>query len=89
LSIKPIELDQSIPERPWERAVLQAVRGLRYGSVEVVVHDGHVVQIERREKVRLADQRPPDHRTRTTDTSGRADRATEGTALRSDEKENA
>ena len=52
-----------------ERAVLRALRGLRYGSVEVVVHDGRAVQIERREKVRLeppapADDRPPHERRR-------------------------
>ncbi|MCI0407769.1 MAG: YezD family protein [Acidobacteria bacterium] len=41
-----------------ERAVLEAIRGLRYGSVEVVVHDSRVVQIERREKVRLPPQLP-------------------------------
>ena len=33
--------------------ILRAVRGLRYGSVEITIHDGEVVQIERREKVRL------------------------------------
>ena len=33
--------------------ILQAVRSLDYGSVEVVVHDSRVVQIERREKVRF------------------------------------
>ena len=33
--------------------ILQAVDGLAYGSVEIVVHDSRVVQIERREKVRL------------------------------------
>jgi hypothetical protein len=33
--------------------ILRAVRGLRYGSVEITIHDGQVVQIERREKVRL------------------------------------
>jgi hypothetical protein len=52
-----------------EQAVLRALRGLRYGSVEVVVHDGRAVQIERREKVRLeppapADDRPPHERRR-------------------------
>jgi hypothetical protein len=35
------------------REILRAVRGLRYGSVEITIHDGQVVQIERREKVRL------------------------------------
>ena len=33
--------------------ILRALRGLRYGSVEITIHDGQVVQIERREKVRL------------------------------------
>lgn len=36
------------------RELLDALRDLRYGSVEIVVHDGRIVQIERREKVRLA-----------------------------------
>ncbi len=31
-----------------------ALRSLRYGSVELTVHEGVVVQIERREKVRLS-----------------------------------
>lgn len=29
------------------------VRAIRYGSVEIVVHDGRIVQIERKEKLRL------------------------------------
>ena len=33
--------------------LLAALRDLRFGSVEIVVHDSRVVQIERREKVRL------------------------------------
>ena len=45
-----------------ERLVLEALRGLRYGSLEVVVHDGRAVQIEKREKVRLETSTPPDHR---------------------------
>jgi hypothetical protein len=57
--------------------VLQAVRTTRYGSVEVVIHDGRVVQIERREKVRFddADRRRPDHRGRESRYHDRADRA--------------
>jgi hypothetical protein len=31
----------------------RALRGLRFGSVEIVVHDGSVVRIERRERIRL------------------------------------
>lgn len=44
------------PKGPDERTlqrVLEVIKDLRYGSVEVVVHDGKVVQIERREKVRF------------------------------------
>jgi hypothetical protein len=36
-----------------EAAILDAVRSLRYGSVEIVVHDSRVVQIECREKIRF------------------------------------
>jgi hypothetical protein len=35
------------------RELLSALRDLRYGSVEIVVHDSRIVQIERCEKVRL------------------------------------
>ncbi len=38
-----------------ELALLTALRGLRYGAVEATVHDGRVVRIERREKLRLDD----------------------------------
>jgi hypothetical protein len=50
----------------WERAVVEAIRALRYGSVEVVVHEGRVVQIETRAKVRFdeAGRRRPDIRRR-------------------------
>ncbi len=36
----------------WER-IETALRGLRFGSVEITVHYGRIVQIERREKLRL------------------------------------
>lgn len=36
-----------------QQRILDALKGLRFGSVEVVIHDGKVVQIERREKVRI------------------------------------
>ncbi len=34
-------------------AISQAIGTLRYGSLEIVVHDGRVTQIEKREKVRF------------------------------------
>lgn len=33
--------------------ILGAIQDIRFGSVEVVLHDGKVVQIERKEKFRL------------------------------------
>ena len=38
--------------RAAEELILEAVRGIRYGSVEITIHDSQVVQIERREKLR-------------------------------------
>jgi hypothetical protein len=35
------------------REIAAALRNLRFGSVELVVHDGRVVQLERHEKVRI------------------------------------
>ena len=32
--------------------ILRAVKDIRYGSVEITIHDSKVVQIERKEKVR-------------------------------------
>lgn len=43
----------------WLRVVQQKVETLRYGVVQLVVHDGRVTQIERTEKTRL---NPPGHR---------------------------
>ena len=33
--------------------ILSAIAGIQYGSVEVTIHEGRVVQIECREKIRL------------------------------------
>jgi hypothetical protein len=35
------------------RELWQALRAIRYGAIELVIHDGRVVQLERREKVRF------------------------------------
>jgi hypothetical protein len=41
-----------------EQHLLEAIRGIKYGSVEVVIHDSRVVQIERTEKTRFETVRP-------------------------------
>ena len=71
-----IELDELGP------TVLRALRGLRFGSVEIVVHDGRIVQIERRERLRLdpAGHRSPDSRERAHDPHHRAHRTAGGPA---------
>jgi hypothetical protein len=32
--------------------ILQALHGIRFGAVEIVIHDGKVVEIQRKERVR-------------------------------------
>lgn len=48
------------PEVPpdWLAVVREKVEGLRYGVVQLTVHDGRVTQIERTEKTRLTGARP-------------------------------
>jgi len=40
-------------EPDWLAIVQSNVKSLRYGVVQITVHDGRVTQIERTEKVRL------------------------------------
>jgi hypothetical protein len=37
----------------WLELVSQSVKSLRYGVVEIIVHDSRVTQIEKTERVRL------------------------------------
>ena len=41
------------PNDPILNAVQQAIQAIQFGSVEIVIHDSKVVQIERKEKVRF------------------------------------
>lgn len=36
----------------WLARIQDAVEGLRYGTVQIVVHDGKIVQIDRTERYR-------------------------------------
>lgn len=40
---------QAVPERE----ILQAIREVRFGMVEIVVHDGRVMEIRQTKKVRI------------------------------------
>jgi hypothetical protein len=44
-------------EPEWLAIVRSKVRDLRYGVVQVVVHDGRVTQIERTERTRIETSR--------------------------------
>lgn len=37
----------------WQDIVRQHVESLRFGTVEIIVHDSRVIQIEKTERVRL------------------------------------
>ena len=43
----------NIDEAALTERILEALRGLQFGSVEITVHDGRVVQLDRRERVRI------------------------------------
>ncbi|MBS0205323.1 MAG: YezD family protein [Planctomycetes bacterium] len=43
---------------PTVQAILQALSGLRYGQVTVIVQDGRVMQIDRTDRLRLPASEP-------------------------------
>jgi hypothetical protein len=44
---KPLEIDEL-----WSKRIIQSINGLEYGAVQIIVHDGKIVQIERTERSR-------------------------------------
>jgi hypothetical protein len=45
---KPLEIDDL-----WFKRISQSLNGLEYGAVQIIVHDGRIVQIERTERSRF------------------------------------
>jgi hypothetical protein len=45
---KPLEIDEI-----WSKRIYQSLNGLEYGAVQIIVHDGKIVQIERTERSRF------------------------------------
>jgi Uncharacterized small protein len=45
--------DNKQPSTDWLERVRQNVQSLRFGVVQIIVHDSRVTQIERTEKTRL------------------------------------
>ena len=52
-SLSPVPAEAGALPPSVIQEIARLLRGLRFGSVEIVVHEGAVTQIERREKVRL------------------------------------
>jgi hypothetical protein len=50
------------PELEIANRIAIAVQGIRFGSVEIIIHEGKVVQIERREKLRFEKRATPETR---------------------------
>ena len=54
---KPVELNDG-----WLEKITDAVNGLKYGTVQIIVHDGRIVQIERTERFRFEGSSASDNR---------------------------
>ncbi len=52
--VSPAVSSASLHLPDWLAIVRAKVEGLRFGVVQIVVHDGKVTQIERTEKTRLS-----------------------------------
>lgn len=52
-SASPSEPEPEHEITPWLQVVERKVSGLRFGSVQIVVHEGRVTQIESTEKFRF------------------------------------
>jgi hypothetical protein len=52
------DVQHALPEEVLGTLV-RLIREVRFGSIEIVVHEGRITQIERREKVRFNPPGPP------------------------------
>lgn len=52
-TIPPADLAQPGVSEATMQAILEALKGLRYGQVTVIVQDGRVMQIDRTDRFRL------------------------------------
>ena len=55
-------VDAGAEDGAIEHQILQAIKTIRYGSVEIIIHDSKIVQIELKEKVRFDRCRKPESR---------------------------
>ena len=58
MSESKIEIIENVGKKPaWLDIVRQQVGSLRYGVVQIVVHDSQVTQIDKTERIRLGNLR--------------------------------
>jgi len=50
-----LEPQSPAPQRAWLAAVQKAAASVRFGFIQIKIHDGAIVQIEATEKYRLED----------------------------------
>jgi hypothetical protein len=63
MSTNRIEIDNTgLSDELWQTEVVRAVRETKFGSVEILIHEGRVVQIETRERF-ASTRRAVAHRT--------------------------
>lgn len=55
-SFNSAEAEGKSDHQDWTKVVQEAVSTLRFGVVQLVIHDGKVVQIEKTEKFRIGQQ---------------------------------
>ncbi len=53
--MKVTQMTQAKTNKQVLKEVAAAIESLRFGSIEITLHDGRVTQIEKREKVRFAE----------------------------------
>jgi hypothetical protein len=66
---KPLDIDEL-----WSKRILQSINGLEYGTVQIIVHDGRIVQIERTERKRFDSE----HQAAKTVQEGKAPKRQQG-----------
>ena len=55
-TVSPAAAEESREFAEWIQVVKQSVSALQFGVVQIVVHNGKVVQIEKTEKLRIDQQ---------------------------------
>jgi hypothetical protein len=57
MSFGTYKIDKEQQSSDLANQIATALQGIRFGSVEIIVHEGKVVQIERKEKLRFDNRR--------------------------------